>query len=459
MITTFRRKPSLAIVTKPKYLVAVVGAGPAGLFAARALSNAGATVALLNRDIKPGGLAEYGIFFSKLKMKDGLRRQFQQILDIPSILYEGNITIGQKGNMSLSELRALGFQAIMVTAGAQGTKWLGLPGEDLLGVYHAKDIVYHYNHLPPYSQQKFLIGRRLALIGVGNVMLDIAHWAIRYLKVDEVVAVARRGPAEVKFAKKEMEPVARNLDLGALEAELRRVTPAMQAVGQDPQAAKAYILAALPRAEKSVSQTRFRFEFLSSPSRIVGGERGEVHGLEVEDTLLVPHDGGEPRAKRIGTKRLIDVDTIIFCIGDRVDESLGLPVRKNEFIKNPNPRFPVEGLSFEAYDPDLERDIERVFVAGWSREASHGLVGVARKDGENGAEAALQFLQTQPELKDPQHILDELERRLSRLEKPVVRKADLLQLLEKERCEAQRLGLQQFKFDTNEAMLKAMGLI
>jgi ferredoxin--NADP+ reductase len=136
-----------------------------------------------------------------------------------------------------------------------------------------------------------------------------------------------------------------------------------------------------------------------------------------------------------------------------------LPVRKNEFIKNPNPRFPVEGLSFEAYDPDLARNIERVFVAGWSREASHGLVGVARKDGENGAEAALQFLQTQPQLKDPQHILDELERRLSRLEKPVVHKHDLLQLLEKERCEAQRLGLEEFKFDTNEAMLKAMRLI
>jgi ferredoxin/flavodoxin---NADP+ reductase len=452
------RQHSLAVVDKPKYVAAIVGAGPAGLFAARALANAGAAVVLFNRDIKPGGLAEYGIFFSKLKMKDGLRRQFQQILDMPSILYAGNVAIGQKGDLSLAELRALGFQAILVTAGAQGTKWLGLPGEDLLGVYHAKDIVYHYNHLPPFGQQKFRVGQKLALIGVGNVMLDLAHWAARYLKVDEIVAVARRGPAEVKFSKKEMEVVAHNLDIKALDAEIKRVTPAMQAIGQDPQAAKAFILAALPKADAPVSQTRLRFDFLASPSRIVGGERGEVRGLEVEDTLLIPHDSGEPQAKRTGTKRIIDVDTVIFCIGDRVDESLGLPVRKNEFIKHPNPRFPVDGVSFEAYNPDLGKGIDRVFVAGWSREASHGLVGVARRDGENGAEAVAHFLQSQPALLNPQGILDELEKRLDHLEKPVVCKADLPRLLEQERCEAQRLGIEEFKFDSNEAMLKAMGL-
>ncbi len=444
---------------RPGFLVAVIGAGPAGLFAARRLANAGSTVVLFNRDIKPGGLAEYGIFFSKLKMKDGLRRQFQQILDMPSILYTGNLTIGQTGDLSLADLRALGFQAILVTAGAQGTKWLGLPGENLLGVYHAKDIVYHYNHLPPFSLRSFQTGRRIALIGVGNVMVDIAHWAIRYLKVDEVIAIARRGPAEVKFTRKEMEIVARNLDLKALDAEIKRVTPAMQAVGEDPQAARAYILSALAKADEPVSQTRFRFEFLASPSRIVGGENGEVHGLEVEDTLLIPaSDGSEPQAKRTSSKRIIDVDTVIFCIGDRVDERLGLPVRKNEFIKNPNPSFPVEGISYEAYNPDLGKGVERVFVAGWSREASHGLVGVARKDGEDGAEAVLQFLQGQPELNDRWFILDELEKRVNRLGKPVVRKEDLLRLIEKERCEAQRLGLDEFKFDANEDMLRAMGL-
>jgi ferredoxin--NADP+ reductase len=70
----------------------------------------------------------------------------------------------------------------------------------------------------------------------------------------------------------------------------------------------------------------------------------------------------------------------------------------NAFVKNPNPLHPMEGLSFEAFDPDLNRPIDRVFVAGWSREASSGLVGIARKDGENGARAVLDYLQSAPRL-------------------------------------------------------------
>ena len=79
---------------------------------------------------------------------------------------------------------------------------------------------------------------RVALVGVGNVMMDIAHWAIRDLKVGEVIAVARRGPAEVKFSKKEMESVGSNLDVAALDEELARCSAVMQNVGQDVGAAR-----------------------------------------------------------------------------------------------------------------------------------------------------------------------------------------------------------------------------
>ncbi len=355
------------------------------------------------------------------------------------------------------ELRALGFQAILVTVGAQGTKWLGLPGEDLVGVYHAKDLVYHYNQLPPYSQRKFAIGKRVAVVGVGNVMLDIAHWLIRELKVDEVIAVAWRGPSEVKFTKKEMEGVARNLDLEALDAEFVRVGPVMRSVGQGIEIARQYFLSAFPKALEPVSQTKFRFDFLASPSRIIGGEQGVVRGLEVEDTTLEAKDG-ETKAKRLGSKRLLPVDTVIFCIGDRVDEQFGLPVRWNEFVKNPEPLFPVDGISYEAYDPDLNRPVNRVFVAGWSREASSGLVGVARKDGESGAQAVWQYLQTLPTLKNPDLILQEFRERLARLGKPVVTKEDWQQIEASEQAEAERLGLEAFKFGTNEELLAAASL-
>ena len=226
-----------------KYLVAVIGAGPAGLYAARQLAEDGAHVVLFNRDIKPGGLAEYGIYPTKYKMKEGLRKQFRQILQNPQIEYYGNVSIGEHEDLALKELKDMGFQALLVTAGAQGTKWLGLPGEDIpKGVYHAKDLVYHYNKLPPYSQKEFHIGKRVALVGAGNVMMDIARFLIRTAKVSEVLAVVRRGPAEVKFDKKEMEYVIANLDQAALDAELARVTPVMQSIGQDVEAARTFIL-------------------------------------------------------------------------------------------------------------------------------------------------------------------------------------------------------------------------
>lgn len=438
-----------------KYLVAVIGAGPAGLYAAKQLAANGANVVLFNRDVKPGGLAEYGIYYDKYKMKIGLRKQFGQILEMPGIRYYGNVTLGRCNDLTLEDLRSMGFQGIMVTVGAQGTKWLGLPGEDLTGVYHAKDIVYHYNKLPPFSEQEFLIGKRAAIIGVGNVMLDIARWLIRDIKIDEVIAVARRGPAEVKFTKKEMQSVALNLDLDALDAEIERVKERMLAVDQDPGAAKDFILSALDKAYEKVSDTRLRFEFLSSPGRILGDPQGRVCGLEIEDTELALRNG-DTKAVRLGTKRELDVDTVIFCIGDRVDEDFGLPVKWNAFIKNPDPDYPIDGISYEAFDPDSGKPIEGVFVAGWSREASSGLVGVARKDGETGARAVLEYLKNKDPIADPAPILEELDKRLTQEGCTVVSKADVHKLFTIEKAKAESLGLEDYKMKTNKEMLAAI---
>ena len=437
-----------------QYLVAVIGAGPAGLFGARELARQGAHVVLFNRDIKPGGLAEYGIYPTKYMMKAGLRKQFRQVLEHPNIDYYGNVSIGTQGDLSLNDLWALGFQAILVTAGAQGAKWLGLPGENLEGVYQAKDVVYFYNKLPPNSQQHYRFGKRCAIVGAGNVMIDIARYLIRQEQVNEVIAVVRRGPAEVKFDKKEMEYVIANLDQAALDREIARVRPIMEAVGQDPEAARATIIEAMPKAYKKVSDTRFRFEFLSSPVQM-NGENGLLTQLEVEDTTLILKDG-DTKARGTGNKRTLDVETVIFAIGDKVDESFGLPTEWNEFVKNEQPLYPVDGLSFEAFDPQENKPIEGVFVGGWSRKASDGLVGYARKDGINAARAVLQYLQTiQPDAST----LEDVTSKVKGLLKPVVTKNDINRLEAVEIEEAHKRGLEEFKFSSNEEMLRAMGLI
>lgn len=420
------------------------------MFAARELARAGAQVAIFNRDIKPGGLAEYGIYPDKYAMKQGLRNQFQQVLDTPGITYYGNLSLGQQGDLRLDDLRACGFQAILVTVGAQGTKWLGLPGENLRGVYHAKDLVYHYNQLPPYSQKKFNFGRRVAVVGAGNVMLDIARFLMQKIKVDEVIAVVRRGPAEVKFDKKEMEYVAGHLDVPALDEELARVTGEMQAIGQNPAEARAMILEALPKAQPALSPARLHFSFLASPAAILGNAENQVRGLEVEENNLALQNG-EIKARGSGQKRLIAADAVIFAIGDRVDENFGLPTQGAEFAKNPQPRFPVDGFSYEAFDPQSGAALADTFVAGWSRQASTGLVGYARKDGTNGAKAVLQYLAGLPAATLN---AEKLEALLRATGKTIISRGDLRKLLEIENAESQRRGVEFFKFSSNEQMLE-----
>lgn len=433
--------------------IAVIGAGPAGLYGAQMLAKAGAQVYIFNRDIKPGGLAEYGIYPDKYKMKDGLRAQFEKILALPNVQYFGNVIVGNEGVLALQDLFAFGFDAVLVTVGAQGTKWLGLPGEKLRGVYHAKDLVYHYNKLPPFSTQEFEIGKNAVIVGVGNVMADIAHWLIRDLKIESVTAVARRGPAEVKFDKKEFETVGANVDLVALDREIARCTPYMRAVGQNPEDARAEILAGLPRALPPVSTTRFLFQFLASPDEICGDNREHVNSLQVQETELI-RTNGDTKAKGIGTFREIPCDTVIFAIGDSVDARFGLPIARGEFVKHPSPRFPIENTSYEAYDPETQKPLEGIFLAGWARQASTGLVGVARKDGTNGANAIAQYLATLADVRAFHK--DALQAQFERSGTRVVTQSDLEKLRQTERGEAKLRGVPEFKFPTDQEMLDAM---
>src|SRR5215470_894438 len=124
------------------HLVVTIGAGPAGIYGVRKLAEAGHEVVIINRDIKPGGLVEYGIYFNKHKLKEGVRQQFRKILTDPRVHYFGHVKIGQDADLSLNELlEILKPSAVIVAAGAQGTKALGIPGDTLSGVYHAKDVV------------------------------------------------------------------------------------------------------------------------------------------------------------------------------------------------------------------------------------------------------------------------------------------------------------------------------
>jgi ferredoxin--NADP+ reductase len=171
---------------------------------------------------------------------------------------------------------------------------------------------------------------------------------------------------------------------------------------------------------------------------------------------MLARSNGSTKAISTGKKRVLDVDTVVFCIGDKVDETVGLPVKNNEYVRNPDPCCMIEGVSYEVYDPQAGKPIEGMFIAGWSREASSGLVGIARKDGEHGAHSMLKYLEMVQPSGNHAPVFAGLEALLKRSGKKVVSKEDFFRLRAVEQTEASRLGLEDFKFKTNEEMLAAI---
>jgi ferredoxin--NADP+ reductase len=180
---------------------------------------------------------------------------------------------------------------------------------------------------------------------------------------------------------------------------------------------------------------------------MIGDTEGKLIQVELEDNILVKTNG-DTKAKGTGNRRRLDVETVIFAIGDKVDDSFGLLVEWNEFVKNPNPRFPVDGISYES-------PIEDVFVGGWSRQASSGLVGLARKDGTNASKAIWQYLQSKQPVEPNVKAVAE---KVKGLNKPVVLKDDIKKLEAAELAEAKKQGLEDFKYSNNDDMLQAIGL-
>ena len=437
-----------------KHVVIVAGAGPAGMAVAAALGKAGHEVIILNRDIKFGGLAEYGIFPSKLKLRGGLRKQYWELLGQPHVHYFGNVSIGKGKDLTVEDVRALGASAIVFSIGAQGTKAIGVEGDSAKGVFHAKDVVYHFNRLPGFGDRPFDMGKHVAVIGAGDVMVDIAHWLTRYKKVERVTAIVRRGPAERKYNPKEIRAICANMDLDGIKKEFDRIKDRLVAVGQNPDEIMKGLLEEFTKCEPTVSQTKMGFRFLASPKRILVDGHNQVRALEMEDNKLEPK--GEDTAA-VGLKHYYEFpcDSVVFAVGDKVDETVGLPYKGGVYVTCPNKTSndPDDAL-FQAYDEASGKIVDGVFLAGWARKASEGLVGVAKRDGDWCAEVVLRYLATKTAANPANAVLEKLRTLLKeRKSRPVdVRGLRALETAEKgHKGPTDCIG--EFKFVTNQEML------
>jgi ferredoxin--NADP+ reductase len=439
------------------HLIIIVGAGPAGMQVANMLSKEGHTIIILNRDTKFGGLAEYGIFPSKHRLRNGLKKSYWEILKRENVHYFGNVTVGMDKAITIQDLQKTGASALVFATGAQGTKSVGVDGENAQGVFHAKDLVYHYNQLPGFSERPFEIGQRVAVIGIGDVMVDIAHWLIRYRKVQEVTAIVRRGPAERKYNPKEIRVICANIDGEGLEKEFNRIRPRLQEAGQDPDQILKDMTGEFAKCEQPISNTQMGFRFLASPTRVLVDQNNRVRALELEENKL-EHQGEDYAS--VGLKQTYEFpcDTVIFAVGDRVDQNVGLAIKNGNFFTNPHPtqNDPDDAL-FQVYDEQTGKVRKGFFVVGWARKASVGLVGIAKRDGDWCSEVVKRYLATKSPL-DSATLQEKVKSFQALLEKRqlMVTKSDLEILAQVEAEEARLRGLEEFKFATNEEMLASI---
>lgn len=436
------------------HVVIVVGAGPAGMAVAGSMAKAGHHVIILNRDIKFGGLAEYGIFPAKLKLRGGLKKQYWELLEQPNVHYFGNVSVGNGKDLTVEDVREMGAGAVVFTIGAQGTKAIGVEGDSAQGVYHAKDVVYHFNRLPGFGDRPFEMGNHVAVIGAGDVMVDIAHWLTRYKKVERVTAIVRRGPVERKYNPKEIRSVCANMDIDGIKKEFDRIKDRMAAVGQKSEEVLQGLTDEFTKCEPKVSDTKMGFKFLASPKRILVDANNRVRGLEMEDNRLDPK--GEDTVA-VGLKQYYEFpcDSVVFAVGDKVDETVGLPYKGGMFVTNPNKsgNDPDDSL-FQAYDEKAGKVIEGVFLAGWARKASEGLVGVAKRDGDWCAEVVERYLSSKNSSAQVTDVLNRLHTVLKGRKSHLV---DVKGLRALEAAEKAHTGtsdcIGEFKYASNQEMV------
>jgi NADPH-dependent glutamate synthase beta subunit-like oxidoreductase len=369
--------------------VAVVGAGPAGIYAAETLTRRApvpVTVDLLDRLPTPFGLVRHGIAPDHPKMR-AIRDTLHRALDDPGVRFVGNVEVGT--DITLEDLRSH-VDAVVYTYGAALDRPLSIDGEDLTGSLAATDLVAWYCGHPDADRAKVetaLTGvRRAVVVGVGNVALDVARVLARAPQeleptdmpqhvldvlaatpVEEVTVLGRRGPAHASFTTMELRELD-GLDQATVlvdPADLELTPAAEERVAADRNATRNLTVLrewAGHRAEPG--RVRLSLRFYRRPVRLLGDDR--VTGVEVERTA-VDDDG---RATGTGEYEVLPADLVVRSVGYRGQGLPGLPVDPSTgTVPHEEGRVLREG----ARSPGE-------YVAGWIKRGPTGVVGTNKHD-------------------------------------------------------------------------------
>ena len=365
--------------------IAIVGSGPAGYYTAEAALKAfGAEVRVDIFDMLPVpfGLIRSGVAPDHQSIK-AVSKRYEKVALSENVRFVGNVAIGR--DVSIDELRGL-YDAVVLATGAPKDRPMGVPGKKLSNVFGSAEFVGWYNGHPQFARlDPDFSGRTAAIIGMGNVALDVARilakttaefagsdivaHALRALeasKIERILILGRRGPHQIAMTPKE---------LGEL-GELERATPVVQAVdlpepqadealdpGQRKSVAHLRAFAATAEEVRAVKPVSIEFVFQVTTKALHGADR--VEAIELERTRLA---GG--RSVGTGETFQLPVDLVISCIGYRTVAIPGVPYDEAAgHFANENGRIEVSPATGGLY------------CVGWARRGPTGTIGTNRPDG------------------------------------------------------------------------------
>lgn len=375
--------------------VAVIGAGPAGIYASDLLikSDTEVLVDLYERMPAPFGLIRYGVAPDHPRIK-GIVNSLYKVLDKPELRLLGNIDIGN--DITVEELREF-YDAIIFSTGATGDRDLDIPGSDLQGSFGAAEFVGFYDGNPDFERSWDLSAESVAVVGVGNVGLDVArilaktgdelhvteipdnvYQSLKNNQAKEVHVFGRRGPAQAKFTPLELKELDHSPTIEVIVDPEDIIYDEASEQARRSSKTQDMVCSVLEqyaiRDPKGAPHKLF-IHFFESPVEILG-EDGKVVGLKTERTEFT--EDGNVR----GTGKYTEwpVQSVYRAVGYRSDAMNDVPFDAERAV------IPNDGGHVLNEDGHI---IPGLYTTGWIKRGPVGLIGNTKGDAKETTEMLL----------------------------------------------------------------------
>lgn len=452
--------------------VAIIGSGPAGFYTAEHLlkrEDLLVEVDMFDRLPTPYGLVRAGVAPDHQKIKS-VTAAFDRIAAHPRFRLYGYVEFGK--DVTLADLREH-YHEIVYATGSQTDRRLGIPGEELIGSHAATEFVGWYNGHPDYRDCQFdLQQTRVAIIGVGNVAVDVARIlcrtpdelaatdisdyaleALRHSQVREVYMLGRRGPAQAAFSNPELKELGglADADLVVLPDEVQLNELSRAALERSHNRAtlkKVELLEEYARRTPGGKRRRLIIRFLVSPVELLGDD-GRVRALRVVKNELHATPAGTLQARPTGQFEELEAGIIFRSVGYHGVPLPGVPFNdKWGVILNEQGRV---------LDPETRHHRVGEYTTGWIKRGPTGVIGTNKPDAAETVACMIEDLE-EGAILNPSRAEVAAARELIRQRQPeYLSYPDWQRLNQLEVARGRAIGRPRLKFCRVEEMLAALG--